>query len=310
MANYNPGRDPNLPARVRRALRRAGRASLHLSQGLTSVESVASATTVNLNYTTGELVLITGSVKITGFEVAAEGEWRYVTFDNTLILVHNATSFILPGDNPIATVAGDSADFVSLGEGNWKCTKYERGGTPPSPQYNSHYADAATSAAIGTHVYDNGASGAGATITFTGLAAAAIDGVLVFAGMSILVKNEGFGNQSAKNGLYDVTVVGIFPTVNEVWTRSAAMDTSNKYVGAVVYVISGTANSNNLFAYLSGLAGLGSSTPPTVGTTQFGFTRISPILSGVGAPGATTGYVGAIYFDVQSPTDPQFYFKE
>ena len=40
------------------------------------------------------------------------------------MLTHNATSLILPGSANITTTAGDTAEFLSLGGGNWICLNY------------------------------------------------------------------------------------------------------------------------------------------------------------------------------------------
>ena len=45
-------------------------------------------------------------------------------FDGILTLTHNGSSLILPGGANITTAAGDTAGFVSLGSGNWKCEWY------------------------------------------------------------------------------------------------------------------------------------------------------------------------------------------
>lgn len=88
--------------------------------------SVASATTVNIGLVQSNHVTITGTTTITGFGTAASGVSRVVLFAGTLVLTHNAASLILPGAANITTAAGDVAEFVSLGSGNWRCTSYMR----------------------------------------------------------------------------------------------------------------------------------------------------------------------------------------
>ena len=75
---------------------------------------------------TGNYVNITGTTTITALGTIAAGAKRVVQFSGALILTHNATSLILPGNANITTVAGDTAEFVSLGSGNWICTDYRR----------------------------------------------------------------------------------------------------------------------------------------------------------------------------------------
>ena len=85
---------------------------------------VASATVVDLRATGGVVARITGSVTITGFTEQPAGPMRFIIFTSALTLTHNATSFILPGGASITTAANDTAQFVSLGSGNWKCIWY------------------------------------------------------------------------------------------------------------------------------------------------------------------------------------------
>jgi len=85
--------------------------------------TVASAATVDLSTTTNT-VNVTGTATITSLGTVAAGAHRLVTFAGALTLTHNATSLVLPSGDNILTAAGDSAEFLSLGSGNWKCTAY------------------------------------------------------------------------------------------------------------------------------------------------------------------------------------------
>jgi len=87
--------------------------------------SIASASTVDLGAQNGS-VTITGTTTITAFGTATAGLVRRVNFTGALILTYNATSLILPGSNNITTIAGDTAEFESLGSGNWRCNRYTR----------------------------------------------------------------------------------------------------------------------------------------------------------------------------------------
>lgn len=87
---------------------------------------IASATTTDIGAATGNHVVVTGTTTITGLGTVQAGTRRIVTFSGALTLTHNATSLILPTGANITTAAGDSATFVSLGSGNWKCTNYQR----------------------------------------------------------------------------------------------------------------------------------------------------------------------------------------
>lgn len=85
---------------------------------------IASATTTDIGAATGNYVDITGTTTITGLGTADAGVTRDVQFDGILTLTHNGTSLILPSGANITTAAGDTARFVSLGSGNWKCLNY------------------------------------------------------------------------------------------------------------------------------------------------------------------------------------------
>lgn len=67
---------------------------------------------------------VTGTTTISALGTVAAGTLRIIEFTGALTLTHNATSLILPGQVNIATAAGDTAIFISLGSGNWKCVGY------------------------------------------------------------------------------------------------------------------------------------------------------------------------------------------
>lgn len=87
---------------------------------------IASATTTDIGAATGNFVKVTGTTTITGLGTVQAGTRRIVQFTGILTLTHNGTSLILPGSANITTTAGDTATFVSLGSGNWKCVQYQR----------------------------------------------------------------------------------------------------------------------------------------------------------------------------------------
>lgn len=86
---------------------------------------IASASTVNLDTATGNLVHITGTTAITAITLAS-GASRDVVFDGALTLTHNATTLILPGGANITTAAGDRATFRGDGSGNVRCLHYTK----------------------------------------------------------------------------------------------------------------------------------------------------------------------------------------
>lgn len=132
-------------------------------------------------------------------------------------------------------------------------------GTPTKPA-----AKYATTAALPTNTYANGASGVGATLTATANAALpSQDGQTTAAGDLILVKNEVAG---ANNGLYTVTQLGT-GSLPYILTRHPQMDVSAEFGGGLVAVEFGTVNGGSLWMCTTNL--------PTVGTTAITFTQLN-----------------------------------
>lgn len=159
--------------------------------------------------------------------------------------------------------------------------------------------------------YDNGTSGAGATLTNSGTQTALIvDGITLAAGNRVLVKDQ---TDSIQNGIYTVTNVGSV-TANWVLTRATDFDSPSQMIrGEVIDVISGTANSvtawmltsivtnigtdSIIFAKLSqnGITGVQGSVDQIVVTIDNNIATISiapnPIIpgnAGITIPGGTT----------------------
>jgi hypothetical protein len=86
--------------------------------------SIASASTVNLNSATGNLVHVTGTTTINAVTLTRGPRW--VVFDGQLTLTHNATTNNLPGGSNILTQAGDRAMYWSDGTTVY-CIDYVRG---------------------------------------------------------------------------------------------------------------------------------------------------------------------------------------
>ncbi len=95
------------------------------------IATLASATTVAIGAAAANTISITGTTAITAFDVIAAGAVRRLTFAGALTLTHNAVSLILPGAANIATAAGDVAEVLSLGGGNWQCFNFTRASGSP-----------------------------------------------------------------------------------------------------------------------------------------------------------------------------------
>jgi hypothetical protein len=122
----------------------------------------------------------------------------------------------------------------------------------------------ATTAALPTNTYNNGASGVGATLTAVVNGALTVDSNVVTVGQRILVKNE---VASANNGCYVVTQVG---TVGTPYILTRATDFNTAAAGniannAYFFITAGTVNAGDSYV-LSQTAAI------TVGTTALPFT--------------------------------------
>jgi hypothetical protein len=147
---------------------------------------------------------------------------------------------------------------------------------------NKQYADAiasgihfheavelATTAALPTNTYNNGASGVGATLTATANGALTVDSILTVVGYRVLVKNE---VTQANNGVYTVTQVGSAGTPY-ILTRATDFDSVGTGVdqideGDFFLVTSGVANLNTAWVQQT-------APPITIGTTAIVFQQFS-----------------------------------
>lgn len=106
-------------------LNKAGDKLTGALEGATPV-TIASASTVAIGAAASNYITISGTTTITAFDTIASGAFRRLRFLGAVTLTHNATSLILPGGKNITTTAGDVAEFVSQGSGNWRCVSYLR----------------------------------------------------------------------------------------------------------------------------------------------------------------------------------------
>lgn len=85
---------------------------------------LASAAIVDIGAATSSVISIGGTTTITGFGTIVAGARRTIRFTDAMLLTHNATSLILPTGASITAAANDTAEFLSLGGGNWFCLRY------------------------------------------------------------------------------------------------------------------------------------------------------------------------------------------
>ena len=150
---------------------------------------------------------------------------------------------------------------------------------------------ATTAALTGTWVYNNGASGVGATLTRAAAGAlAAIDGVTPVANDLLLVKDQ---STQANNGVYVITTLGDGGTAT-VLTRTTNSDATAELDNQAVKPTLGTTNGTLLFRQTTAI--------PTVGSSNIVYTDISGLfhtqilLQDEGSGLGTTGTVSDIDF--------------
>lgn len=109
---------------------RGGKLSGELSEAKST--DIASSTNPSIGLSaTGNLVHITGTTTINGFDNAQAGTRRVVVFDGVLTLTHS-TNLVLPGATNILTAVNDVAVFICEGSSQWRCVSYQRASTNPT----------------------------------------------------------------------------------------------------------------------------------------------------------------------------------
>lgn len=136
-------------------------AAINEAQG----SNIASASTINLDTATGNLVDVTGTTGITAITLS-QGRERTVRFTGVLTLT-NGASLVLPGGTNITTAAGDFAVFRGYSGGVVRCVNYSKasGLAVVSPTLTTAYTNLFTSSEITV-----GAAGSN-TLTAHGLGA-------------------------------------------------------------------------------------------------------------------------------------------
>lgn len=254
------------------------------------------ATTINLANTTVTAASYGAASKTLTATVNAQGQLTAladtpIAITNTQVSglgtmsTQNASSVAITGGSingttiGATTAAAGTFTNVTLTSGTISTTPVN-----PTDIVNKDYADSiasglnyhqpvnyATTAVLGTYVYNNGVSGVGATITKSvPYATLSIGGGSPSVGQRVLVKNETAGN-APYNGVYTVTSVGSGATP-WVLTRATDYDTSGTGSNEVdqgdyVLVISGTLAST---AWVQQTA-----LPITIGTTALSFVQFN-----------------------------------
>lgn len=114
-------------------------------------DTIASASTVDLGTATGDYLTISGTTPITSFGTVNSGNRFTLYFSDALTITHNGTSLILPRGLDITTTAGDVAEFISLGSGNWRCLSYTKTNAIPSDNYAGTFTPVLADASSGGH---------------------------------------------------------------------------------------------------------------------------------------------------------------
>lgn len=214
---------------------------------------------------TGSIMIATSSVSISDtFDVQNSNSGNNIA---NLFSSSGASRLTIADNGALTQSGGASSTFsngINLSAGcfaiSGTCLTGSSSNSPFSPSANY-----ATTGALPSNTYNNGASGVGATITEVGTGALSVDGASPAVGQRILVKNEA---TAANNGLYGVTAAGS-GIAAFVLTRDTAYDSSNEIIpGVITYVISGNTLADDFWAMTS-------AAPITVGTTALNYVEVS-----------------------------------
>jgi hypothetical protein len=134
--------------------------------------------------------------------------------------------------------------------------------------------------------YANGASGVGATLTGTVMAAFAPDGVTLAVGDRVLFKDQ---TDTFENGIYTTTVLGDGATL-PVFTRAVDMDKASEFLYATMLILGGTTQAGQTWTETATVVTVG--TDPVVFVQTGDASSVISLTAGTGltaSPNPVTG---------------------
>lgn len=180
---------------------------------------VASSSTTNIFFGhDGSFVNITGTTTITSFDSAVAGVRRIVKFSGALTLTHNS-NITLPGGVSIPTVAGDTAEFISLGS-SWLCLWYSPATVTGSGSTVKRSSPTLVSPVLGTPTTLVGTNITGTGASFT-------------AGKATILATARAINGVNFDGSAAITIPGIFTVARQTLTDADLTDAVNGHAQSV-----------------------------------------------------------------------------
>lgn len=219
---------------------------------------------MNLNFTTG----IKASTVASGDTVTVSGDIGtattpgIVSADSTYFNIGPFGGISIKSSVPLAGSPTTTTQSV-----NDNSTKIATTAYVDNAVLGQNYKEAAKVGTTGNliGVYLNGASGVGATFTYTATGTDVIDGVTLALNDRVLVKNQ---STDFQNGIYKVTTAGAI-AVAGILTRTTDADESADYkTGDLIFVTAGTTQTSTTWAY----TGIDS---PTMGATSLTYVQVA-----------------------------------
>lgn len=253
---------------------------------------IVSASTIDLDAATGDLVDVTGTIAITAITLA-EGRERTVRFTGALTLTHGA-SLVLPGSANITTVAGDMAIFRGYAAGVVRCVSY----SPITVTGTGSLVKATSPTLITPTVADilhigNGAAGVDSEIRWNGETSSA---------SLFHMEDEGILNLRVQGASYfDYNAPGGNPQEQSALTINTVYDDTKQLVTVgMASWIKSVSNSTTLYGFFGGYYDEGASAPTNIiayGASAYNY------LTGTNARTITTLYGFNVVNDLASATN-------